>query len=214
MEMIFIILFGAFLGFSVKILVNWLSIDQFVMENMNPMLEIMGIGLSTWAFLNLSMPEAFVFSLVSLALAGISVIDYHTFQVPLIFIIIGIAATLIGILFDVILISAALWGIFVGAFIPLAIMGILWTITKRQGMGYGDIQMGIVLGAWLGPMRMALTLFGASVLSLLAWIGVSLVKGFDKDRAMPMGPFLSFAGTGAYIGSFYYPEFFHLLIIQ
>jgi prepilin signal peptidase PulO-like enzyme (type II secretory pathway) len=214
MEMIFIILFGAFLGFSVKILVNWLSIDQFVMENMNPMLEIMGIGLSTWAFLNLSMPEAFLFSLVSLALAGISVIDYHTFQVPLIFIIIGIAATLIGILFDVILISAALWGIFVGAFIPLAIMGILWTITKRQGMGYGDIQMGIVLGAWLGPMRMALTLFGASVLSLLAWIGVSLVKGFDKDRAMPMGPFLSFAGTGAYIGSFYYPEFFHLLIIH
>ena len=214
MEMIFIILFGAFLGFSVKILVNWLSIDQFVMENMNPMLEIMGIGLSTWAFLNLSMPEAFVFSLVSLALAGISVIDYHTFQVPLIFIIIGIAATLIGILFDVIFISAALWGIFVGAFIPLAIMGILWTITKRQGMGYGDIQMGIVLGAWLGPMRMALTLFGASVLSLLAWIGVSLVKGFDKDRAMPMGPFLSFAGTGAYIGSFYYPEFFHLLIIH
>ena len=214
MEMIFIILFGAFLGFSVKILVNWLSIDQFVMENMNPMLEIMGIGLSTWAFLNLSMPEAFLFSLVSLALAGISVIDYHTFQVPLIFIIIGIAATLIGILFDVIFISAALWGIFVGAFIPLAIMGILWTITKRQGMGYGDIQMGIVLGAWLGPMRMALTLFGASVLSLLAWIGVSLVKGFDKDRAMPMGPFLSFAGTGAYIGSFYYPEFFHLLIIH
>ncbi len=214
MEMIFIILFGAILGFSVKILVNWLSIDQFVMDNMNPMLEIMGIGLSTWAFLNLSMPEAFVFSLVSMILAGISVIDYHTFQFPLIFIIIGIVATLFGILFDVIFLSAALWGIFVGAFIPLVIMGMLWMITKRQGMGYGDIQMGIVLGAWLGPMRMALTLFGASVLSLLAWIGVSLVKGFDKDRAMPMGPFLSFAGTGAYIGSFYYPEFFHLLIIH
>ena len=214
MEMIFIILFGAILGFSVKILVNWLSIDQFVMDNMNPMLEIMGIGLSTWAFLNLSMPEAFVFSLVSMTLAGISVIDYHTFQIPLIFIIIGIVATLFGILFDVIFLSAALWGIFVGAFIPLGIMGMLWMLTKRQGMGYGDIQMGIVLGAWLGPMRMALTLFGASVLSLLAWIGVSLVKGFDKDRAMPMGPFLSFAGTGAYIGSFYYPEFFHLLIIH
>jgi len=70
-----------------------------------------------------------------------------------------------------------------------------------------------VLGAWLGPMRMALTLFLASVLSLLAWIGVSLVQGFDKNRAIPMGPFLSVAGTGIYIGSFYYPELFHLLII-
>ena len=46
-------------------------------------------------------------------------------------------------------------------------MGILWIFTKRQGMGFGDIQLGIVLGAWLGPMRMALTLFSASVLSLI-----------------------------------------------
>ena len=85
---------------------------------------------------------------------------------------------------------------------------------KRQGMGFGDIQMGVVLGAWLGPTRMAITLFSASVLSLLTWIGVSIVTDFDKDRAMPMAPFLSIAGTGTYVGSFYYPEFFHLLILQ
>ena len=42
---------------------------------------------------------------------------------------------------------------------------------------------------------------------------VSLVTDFDKDRAMPMAPFLSIAGTGTYVGSFYYPEFFHLLIL-
>ena len=107
-----------------------------------------------------------------------------------------------------------MWGVFVGAIIPLIIMGILWIFTKRQGMGFGDIQLGIVLGAWLGPMRMALTLFSASVLSLLTWIVVSLVKDFDKNRAMPMAPFLAVAGIGVYIGSFYYPEFFHLLIIQ
>ena len=70
-----------------------------------------------------------------------------------------------------------------------------------------------VLGAWLGPMRMALTLFFASLLSLIAWIIVSIIHGFDKDRAMPLGPFLSVAGIGIYVGSFYYPELFHLLII-
>ena len=73
--------------------------------------------------------------------------------------------------------------------------------------------MGIVLGAWLGPMRMAITLFSASILSLLVWIIVSLFDGFDMNRALPMGPFLSFAGIGVYIGSIYYPEFFHLLIL-
>ena len=214
MKIITLILFGLFLGNLVKRLVNWLSIENYVMSNRNIFLEVVGVAMVSWGFLNLNMPEALVFSVMVVVLAGISVIDYHTFQIPLIFIIIGVIASILGILFDVIFLSAALWGVFVGAFIPLAIMSILWSITKRQGMGYGDIQMGIVLGAWLGPTRMALTLFGASVLSLLAWMGVSLLTGFDKDRAIPLGPFLSLAGTGAYIGSFYYPEFFHLLMIQ
>ena len=62
-------------------------------------------------------------------------------------------------------------------------------------------------------MRMALTLFFASILSLIAWIILSMIHGFDKNRAVPLGPFLSVAGIGIYVGSFYYPELFHLLII-
>ena len=205
---------GIILGYVVKRMVNWLSIDSYVMNSKNFFLEAVGASLITWSALNLDAPEAVIFSIVAMSLAGISIIDFHTFQIPLIFIIIGLAASFAGILFKIIFLSSALWGIFVGAFIPLAIMLILWSITKRQGMGYGDIQMGLVLGAWLGPMRMALTLFGASLLSLLAWIGVSLIRGFDKDRAIPLGPFLSVAGIGSYIGSFYYPKFFHLLMLH
>ena len=205
---------GMILGYVVKRMVNWLKIDSYVMNSKNFFLEVVGASLITWSALNLDAPEAVIFSIVAMSLAGISIIDFHTFQIPLIFIIIGVAASFAGILFKVIFLSSALWGIFVGAFIPLAIMLILWSITKRQGMGYGDIQMGLVLGAWLGPMRMALTLFGASLLSLLAWIGVSIIKGFDKDRAIPLGPFLSVAGIGSYIGSFYYPKFFHLLMLH
>ena len=204
---------GMILGYIVKQMVNWLKIDSYVMNNKNFFLEVVGASLVTWSALNLDAPEAVIFSIVSMSLAGISIIDFYTFQIPLIFIIIGVAASFAGILFKIIFLSSALWGIFVGAFIPLAIMLILWIITKRQGMGYGDIQMGLVLGAWLGPMRMALTLFGASLLSLLAWIGVSLIRGFDKDRAIPLGPFLSVAGIGSYIGSLYYPKFFHLLML-
>ena len=147
-------------------------------------------------------------------LVGIAIVDYITFQIPLVFILAGIVLAIAGVAFKVIFLTAALWGIFVGAFIPLIIMGALWIMTKRQGMGYGDIQLGFVLGAWLGPMRMAITLFTASVLSLLTWIAVSLTTGFDKNRAMPMAPFLAIAAIGVFIGSFYYPEFFHLLIIQ
>ena len=147
-------------------------------------------------------------------LVGIAIVDYITFQIPLVFILAGIVLAIAGVAFKVIFLTAALWGIFVGAFIPLIIMGALWIMTKRQGMGYGDIQLGFVLGAWLGPMRMAITLFTASLLSLLTWIAVSLTTGFDKNRAMPMAPFLAIAAIGVFIGSFYYPEFFHLLILR
>ncbi len=213
MEIIILFSSGLVLGFCIKQIVNWLAIDGFILNRSNLVLEFI-CGLSVlWAFDNLLFPEALLFSIIVGILAGIAIVDYNTFEIPIVFIIAGIIVVIMRIFTDNIDFSAALWGVFVGAIIPLILIGVLWLITKRQGMGFGDIQMGIILGAWLGPMRMAITLFCASVLSLLVWIGVSLIKGFDKDRALPYGPFLSFAGTGTYIGSFYYPEFFHLFII-
>ena len=48
-------------------------------------------------------------------------------------------------------------------------------------------------------------------MSLIVWVCVSLLHGFDKDRAIPMAPFLSVAGVGTFVGSLYYPNIFHLL---
>ena len=201
-------------GFAVKQIINWLSIDGYKIHKNSYGLELLSGLAWIWAFSNLSLVEAGIFSLIFSILVGIAIVDYITFQIPLVFILAGIVLVIAGVVFKVIFLTAALWGIFVGAVIPLMIMGALWIITKRQGMGYGDIQLGFVLGAWLGPMRMAITLFTASVLSLLTWIAVSLTTDFDKNRAMPMAPFLAIAALGVFIGSFYYPEFFHLLIIQ
>ena len=201
-------------GFAVKQIINWLSIDGYRILKNSYGLELLSGLAWVWAFSNLSLVEAGIFSLIFSILVGIAIVDYMTFQIPFVFILAGIVLSIAGVAFNVIFLTAALWGIFVGAVIPLMIMGALWIITKRQGMGYGDIQLGFVLGAWLGPMRMAITLFTASVLSLLTWIAVSLTTDFDKDRAMPMAPFLAIAAIGVFIGSFYYPEFFHLLIIQ
>lgn len=208
------IISGFLSGYSIKATINWLGINDFKIADKNFILEFLSFLGFFWSFTNLTFNEAVIFSGIYTVLLGIAFVDYKTFQIPLVFIILGIILSIVGVLLNNVILESALWGVFVGAVIPLAIMGILWVITKRQGMGFGDIQLGIMLGAWLGPMRMALTLFSASVLSLLAWIAVSLVEDFDKDRAMPMAPFLAVAGIGVYVGSFYYPEFFHLLIIQ
>ena len=204
---------GAASGFALKKTINWVDVDSFKINNNNFFLELLCPLPWVWSFMNLPAFNAIIFSTITLALVGISIIDLFTMQIPLIFILIGLLAILLSIIKKSIYISSAVYGIFVGAIIPVLIMGLLWLITKRQGMGFGDIQLGFVLGAWLGPMRIALTLFFASVLSLIAWIILSMIHGFDKNRAVPLGPFLSVAGIGIYVGSFYYPELFHLLII-
>ena len=204
---------GAASGFALKKTINWVDVDSFKINNNNFFLELLCPIPWVWSFMNLPVFDAIIFSTITIALVGISIIDLLTMQIPLIFILIGLLAILLSIIKKSIYISSAVYGIFVGAIIPFLIMGLLWFITKRQGMGYGDIQLGFVLGAWLGPMRMALTLFFASVLSLMAWVILSMMHGFDKNRAVPLGPFLSVAGIGIYVGSFYYPELFHLLII-
>ena len=207
-------LVSVFYGRLLKSTINWLKVDGFIVKKNDFRLEVFCLISWLWSAYSLQPMEGIIFGLLAGILFAISWVDFHTFQIPLIFIIVGSIIVLYGVLVGVINYKTATYGVIVGSVIPLALIWLIFLITKRQGMGYGDIQLGIVLGAWLGPMRMALTLFGASLLSLLAWLGVSLFKGFDKDRAIPLGPLLSVAGIGSYIGSFYYPEFFHLLMIH
>ena len=205
---------GLATGFLIKQCINYLSINGYKVDNKSLFLEMLCGFIWVWAINSLNIQNALVFAGISSILIGIGFVDLNTFQIPFAFVIAGVLIVLIALLGEVIPISSFLWGIFVGAVIPLIIMGGMWMITKRQGMGFGDIQLGFVLGAWLGPMRMALTLFTASVLSLTMWIAVSFMKGFDKDRALPFAPFLAVSGIGVYVGSVYYPGIFHLLILN
>lgn len=166
-----------------------------------------------WSFAKLPMVEALVFSSIVLVIGAIAWIDLNSFKIPHLLIGISAGILVIATLIGSIPISSVLWGIGVGAFIPWILMVTISIFTKREGMGFGDIQLGFVLGMWLGPIRMALSLFSASFLSLFTWVIVSMSFGFDKDRALPFAPFLVFTSISIYIASVYYPKFFHHLMI-
>ncbi|MBJ13614.1 MAG: hypothetical protein CMG62_11165 [Candidatus Marinimicrobia bacterium] len=204
---------GLVWGHIIKHAINWLEVDEFTLEKSNPVLEIFCCIFFTWSFSTLNLPDAIIFSLISSTLCAIAIVDLFTMQIPLLFILDSLFVLMVSILLGYITWPSALWGIFVGAGIPGLIMGMTYLITKRQGMGYGDLQLGIILGIWLGPLRMGLTLFMASLLSLLAWITISIFKGFDTNRALPFAPFLSVSGIGLYIVSFYYPGLFQLAFL-
>ena len=115
---------GIVLGYMVKRTVNWLAIDNYVITSKNFFLEAVGAFMVTWSVANLEIQEAIIFSVIAMTLAGISVIDFHTLQIPLIFIFIGVFTSVAGILLKVIFLSAAFWGVFVGALIPAPLIKI------------------------------------------------------------------------------------------
>ena len=178
-----------------------------------PIYEL-SIGLLwAWAFVELPVIEAIIFSLISLLISAIAWVDLKSFKIP--FLLIALSGLILfgAIFVGEIPLSSALWGLGIGAIIPWAIMVVTSLFTKRDGMGIGDFQLGFILGIWLGPVRMALTLFMASFFSLLTWTYISMSLGIDKDRALPFAPFLVFSAIGIYIASYYYPKFFHHLMI-
>ena len=210
--LIFIISF--LYGRLLKSTVNWLKVDGFNISNIDLKMELFCVGSWFWAFMNLEPMEGTIFALISGILFAISWIDFHTFKIPLLLVVVSGIVAIIGVLYGTINFRSAVYGVVVGSIIPLALIGLTYLITKRQGMGYGDIQLGFVLGIWLGPVRMALTLFGASLLSLIVWLILSAIKGFERDRALPFAPYLVIAGLGTFVGSVYFPSVFHHLIIN
>lgn len=99
-----------------------------------------------------------------------------------------------------------------GLFVPLpdAVLGaaagyislwlVYWTfrfITGKEGMGYGDFKLLAALGAWLGWMMLPLIVLLSSALGALVGLALILLRGHQRDKPIPFGPFLAVAGLAA-----------------
>lgn len=71
-------------------------------------------------------------------------------------------------------------------------------LTKREGMGGGDIKLLAMLGAFLGWQSLLFILLVSSFIGAVVGITVMMAKGRDMKYAVPFGPFLSIAAV-AYI---------------
>ena len=84
-----------------------------------------------------------------------------------------------------------------GGFLLLAYAGEF--IFKKESMGGGDIKMAAMLGAFLGWQKLLLVFFLASLVAVLAFFVIRLLKPKSlADRLIPFGPFLVFAALVVY----------------
>lgn len=99
-----------------------------------------------------------------------------------------------------------------GLFVPLgeAVIGavagylVLWSVyqlfrllTGKEGMGFGDFKLLAALGAWLGWAMLPLIILLSSVAGALVGIAMVVLRGHDRARPIPFGPYLVVAGLVA-----------------
>ena len=66
----------------------------------------------------------------------------------------------------------------------------IYLVTKRRGMGFGDVKLSFVLGSFLGFPQFVIWLFGAFTLGAVAGLILLAVRRAKLGLPIPFGPFL------------------------
>lgn len=63
------------------------------------------------------------------------------------------------------------------------------------GMGFGDVKLAVVLGAWLGWRQGLLSLLLALCLGSIVGLALMAFAGKDRKDAIPFGPYMCLSGA-------------------
>lgn len=96
----------------------------------------------------------------------------------------------------------------IGAGLFLLVAGGYWLITRREGMGMGDVKLLAMIGAFLGWPSLPVVLVSSSIIGSLIGIVWIIIGKKTRKFQIPYGPFLS---LGAIIYLFFGQQILTLL---
>jgi leader peptidase (prepilin peptidase)/N-methyltransferase len=106
----------------------------------------------------------------------------------------------------------ALLGILIGGGSLFLVAWVYSILTKKDGMGGGDIKLLAMMGAIVGWQGVLFTIFVASLVGTLAGFAVMLQSRKGMKLAVPFGPFLSIGSiTYIFFGTELVAWYFNLL---
>jgi len=160
-----------------------------------PLVEALTGGLYLLCLLFLGLGWAtLAYMLFCSALVAITFIDLDHQIIPDVIslpgILLGLAASFLIPWLDPL---DALLGVLLGGGVLYLIAFGYEFLTKKEGMGGGDIKLLAMIGAFLGWQGVFPVIFIASLIGTLVGVPLMLVKGADGRLAIPFGPFLSVA---------------------
>ncbi|PIE57173.1 MAG: prepilin peptidase [Desulfobulbus propionicus] len=138
--------------------------------------------------------DFFYYFIFCAALLVIIVIDIHHQIIPDLLslpgIIIGFAGSFVA--------TPLTWiesgmGVLLGGAMLYAVALGYYLLTRREGMGGGDIKLLAMIGAFLGWQSLLFVIFTSSLLGTVVGVIVMIIQGKGGKTRIPFGPFLSVA---------------------
>lgn len=165
-----------------------------------PFVEALCAGLSAGLWLRYGLSaELAAYLVLVLGLVAVTFIDVDHMIIPDSLSLGGIAVGFGSSFFTAVGWRASLGGALLGAGILLAVYLGYYALTRREGMGLGDVKLLGAIGAFLGWPAVLFTVFVSSVVGslwgILAPLCLNVVRrgtpSVDLRRAMPFGGFLA-----------------------
>jgi leader peptidase (prepilin peptidase) / N-methyltransferase len=177
-----------------------------------PLVELITAILSLLLFSNFGLSlNFFVFFIFTAVLIVIAFIDLDHQIIPDILTLPGIPLFFMAAVFLVkIPWLEALIGVLIGGGVLFGIALVYELISKREGMGGGDIKLLAMIGGFFGWKSIIFILLFSSFSGAIIGIAAMIINKQDMKYAVPFGPFLSAAAV-AYI--FWGDAFMRLFLI-
>lgn len=164
-----------------------------------PLVELLATLLSGWVIWRLgSDVDGLAALLLVWALLALAFIDLDTqflpddLTLPLLW---------VGLLFNISATFTPLTDAVIGAAAGYLVLWLVYwgyrLVTGKEGMGYGDFKLLAALGAWLGWLMLPLIVLLSSAVGAVVGVLLILLRGHQRDKPIPFGPFLALAGVVA-----------------
>ena len=162
-----------------------------------PLVEFITAVLALLLFLQFGLTLTFlIFFIFTAVLIVITFIDLDHQIIPDIITLPGIPIFFLLAIFGVkIPWMEALIGLLIGGGVLFAIALVYEFLTKREGMGGGDIKLLAMIGGFLGWKSLIFVLLFSSFSGAIVGLTAMVIKKQDMKYAVPFGPFLSAAAV-------------------
>ncbi len=165
---------------------------------MYPLIEITAAVIAVAFYLQFGLTVLFAARVIfAFALLVLFVIDLQHRVLPNVITLPGI---IVGFLFS--LVAPPGWrdsliGVVAGGGFLYLLAEAWWLLRHEEAMGFGDVKMLGMIGAFLGWQLMIFTLMLASLLGSIIGVGVIVAGRGDRKSQLPFGTFLALAGIAA-----------------